>query len=110
MPFDSEISAPSRDRLILQRARDRLAEGWCQGQTRDIYDNVCAIGALNFAKHGSPDTPELYNYEYEAYEKVLDIKPIERGPGWALATFNNAPGRTLPEVLALFDAAIARLP
>lgn len=101
MPFDSEIPARSRDMIVLEKARERIAQGWCQA-TYGKDAKVCLLGALNFAVTGRADEDQ--------YARLLGF----RTRGWKTAgtvafEWNDATGRTQAEVLARFDAAIAKL-
>lgn len=96
MAYDKEIEPKSRDLLVLEKARERIARGWCQNWFSDDRGGLCIIGALS-----------------EAVGSKGDMKP------WAIllgfdfrnpaSTWNDAPGRTQQEVLDRFDAAIERL-
>lgn len=90
---------------ILRRARERIARGWCQhvnaraadGREVEPSDRAvewCAVGAV------WRDVDALL-----AVERVLQL----RGFSDALWVWNDQPGRTQAEVLALFDEAIADL-
>lgn len=91
-------------------ARAKVETGWCQGTAaRDKRGNhvsaqsldatqFCILGAVSAARPANsvPVIAELYRtLNHEEYQG-------------ALSGFNDAPGRTQEEVLALFDKAIAR--
>lgn len=95
----------------LIKARAKVEEGWCQGAaardkgglavaaTSSDATRFCILGAINAARldNGVSVIGELYcALKCEAGES-------------SLAGFNDAPGRTQEEVLALFDKAIARV-
>lgn len=108
MAFDTEITEKSRDLLALERARERIARGWCQKLT-DKHDNVCAVGALKAATGG------LWGWEPGQLAEVARLLrvmgftiPEDHDTADALM-WNDRAGRTQAEVLARFDAAIARL-
>ena len=89
---------------MLKRSRERIARGWCQDsyaedkegrRTSPLSNFACAwcmMGALR---------PE--GIECMAAEPFLR----RLVPHHALAQFNDAPGRTQAEVLAVYDKAIA---
>lgn len=89
---------------ILTEARGYVAKGWTQGTLAKSNENRkvsfhspravcwCALGALRLAGG-------YYEEGQDALERLL---PYET----ELFTWNDAPGRTQAEVLALFDKAI----
>jgi hypothetical protein len=63
---------------------------------------MCAHGALNLAITGCPDTVET------AHPAVIALVSAIGGDAYAhIWDWNDAPGRTVEEVLAKFDEAIA---
>jgi hypothetical protein len=92
---------------ILERARDRVAKGWCQGRFGD-HERCCALGALRIGAGAvSPeDWPD--DFEGESKARRLVRKVVFGTPGEAgLPHWNDTEGRTQQEVIAAFDAAIA---
>lgn len=75
---------------VLREARELLVrDGWCQGEYRAGNGRLCLVGAVFSA------TP----YPASALGR---LEAIQSGAlGW-----NDAPGRTVDEVLALLDRAI----
>ena len=55
MPFDSEITKKSRDLIALERARARIAQGWCQISLENKRGEVCLVGGLAHAAVGAAD-------------------------------------------------------
>lgn len=104
MPFDSEIAPKSKDLIVLERARERIARGWCQGKAEGPDGSVCIIGALHHAFYGGigPLTPEA------AYPLRVAVEQMGLDPE-TVSIWNDAPGRTQAEVLARFDTAVAKL-
>jgi hypothetical protein len=86
MPFDGTQLSPVTQALIA--GRRRIEEGWCQGSMR-TREGVCAIGAISY-------NPKAIEVLYRAFGEDRYI------PKW-----NDAPGRSKEEVLALYDRAIA---
>ena len=94
---------------ILKEARELVAKGWTRGcSARDAKGD--------FVRPESPDATC-----WCAYGAVARATDDEATGKWAIATrylgdavgyhvpaFNDAPGRTQVEVLAVFDAAIAK--
>lgn len=97
MAYDSEVSKVSQDVLILQRARDRIAAGWCQLKY-GLEGNgpSCATGALVLAG--------MTNVSH--FNVLLGF---DGSSGEYLTVWNDYPGRTQAEVLERFDSAISRL-
>jgi len=96
----------SLDELLfeVECCKSLLLKGWCQGTERDSCGRVCALGAVRditteFANRGLV-VRLLYQVlcSRDAYFGNL-------GASSAVATFNDAPGRTVAEVVALFDDA-----
>lgn len=90
----------------LQAARDLLdANEWCQGRyTRPCEDDpdktgFCALGALIHSNIGGRG--------YSAARlALLEALPLDDSPRQHVAEWNDTPGRTKNEVLALYDRAI----
>lgn len=76
---------------------------WEQGDagTPVAECRMCLIGAINFADSGDP----LAGTDLKAYNIVRELLG---GDITAVSVWNDAPERTLPEVLAVFEAAIER--
>lgn len=80
----------------LRKARTRIAlYGWTQGMNQDELGRTCVEGAL--LSTGHPGAEQRWA-AYCLVHALGDRNVI----GW-----NDAPGRTKEEVLALFDRAIA---
>lgn len=77
--------------------------GWCQNQTRDGM-RVCAYGAI-FETIG-PRAGGQREEACAALQRALDAK-LGHG-AVAVAGWNDEPGRTIDDVLALYDLAIER--
>lgn len=98
MPFDA---ATQESELVrdLRAARAYLVEhGWCQGRGRDDAGRVCAIGAFNAVIAPIPGN----GGRVRAVAAALSM--LSEG----ILTWNDAPGRTVDDVLALYDRAIDR--
>lgn len=96
---------------ILQEARDYLAahpERWVQKELGDGY-NVCAVGSIARAAGWWAETIMDY-MDYEAYgagvASLKEALPICWNGDVSVPSYNDAPGRTVDDVLALFDYAI----
>lgn len=107
---------------ILERAREKLAQGWTRGcYARDNKDNnvdplspeacqFCAYGALHAAVGlgvYSALTPELRLAENTLKKILRQDEFLIDGLSRGLATFNDQ--MTQDDVLDLFDTAIAEL-
>ncbi len=84
-------------REVLINARAKVAAGWCQGfdQVGDCY---CAYGALD---KSCPETPEGDVLMQDVCCSLRRANNLQ-----SIFGFNDTPGRTQAEVLALFDRAI----
>lgn len=103
MAYDKEADPVSADMLVLQRARDRIAAGWCQDRLQ--YEGaVCIMGGINCANTGSHGYLEGPILPY--IEKWASLLGFD---GFEVIEWNNAPERTQAEVLDRFDTAIDRL-
>ena len=99
MPFDAEITPKSRDLIVLEKARARLARGWGHG-ARCLWPfgkNLCIVSSLcHEGMKSNADTARvLSTLGFDSSKETIE--------------WNDAPGRTQAEVLARFDTAIARL-
>ena len=99
MPFDAEIGQKSRDLIVLERARERVARAWGRGACAPVGVH-CIVDAID------PRTiDEARHYEkVEPYLRLMGFRSSEEAWRW-----NDRDGRTQAEVLARFDAAIERL-
>jgi hypothetical protein len=98
MPFDN-VPLASPLVLMLQAARSKIEQGWCQGAMRQ-RGKVCMFGALSHEDDGSLS---------RAAAEVLLAAIHSRGYSHGQVTaFNDAAGRTKEQVLEVYDAAIAR--
>lgn len=89
MPFDS---LPVTNLAIdgLREGRARIERGWCQGQAHDPYANAyCLIGSISRPRS-------------EVVQYLIRAAGIR---AWSLVMWNDTPGRTQAEVLALYDRA-----
>lgn len=94
---------------ILKKARELLAEGWCQGQGIAIREGIVykrdICNALNDAAGGGGGLSALGGVEErEAFTIVWDATG-----GEGIINFNDTPGRTLDEVLYVMDTCIYTL-
>lgn len=100
MPLDSTTyeSQVVRD---LRAGRERLVtHGWCQHQTRD-GERRCALGAVLTVTMDKRCKKASITLERALREKLSR-------PFVSVASWNDEPGRTVEEVLALYDFAIER--
>lgn len=102
MPFDAEVTTKSRDQIVLEKARTRVAKRWKQhgGIRRCASDPWCMLVACT-----DIDTAHFVPYfSLSPFARLLGFETWTDAVEW-----NDAPGRTQAEVLARFDAAIERL-
>jgi hypothetical protein len=107
-------------RQVIRTARAKIAEGWtthafardsyrwgCQANAKDAYcwcltGALCAavgVGDVSYLEPASHRTRPAY-----FAEGLLELKAGEPLPQW-----NDAPGRTIEQVLGLLDAVAADL-
>jgi|ERR1700677_1000200 len=102
--FDAEIEEKSRDLIVLERAREKIARGWCQNRWRKD-GAVCIVGAIADAIDDVDQVAVRRGHNCTHWIDLMDALGAPR----ADAIWNDARGRTQAEVLARFDSAIARL-
>jgi len=104
MPFDGTTYNPTL--TALQAARNYIVEhGWCQRSALNALGNVCTVGAVNMTTNSEKQL-DLYCNVLWHLEETLDLK---EHIAWRLVHWNDAEGRTVDEVLHLFDTTIARV-
>lgn len=104
MPFDGTTTLP-QVAIDLITARAYLVEhGWCQGTGRDASGRVCALGAIGHSLRDLNGNVE-YDRAINAESFLARLENFS-GPG-DVAYWNDAPGRTMAEVIDRFDRAIA---
>lgn len=98
---------------ILQEARRKIAEeGWVKGieylPNADGRRNYCTIGAI---KHTMNYQVRGYTAAIAALAGALPPRPGQDRlqHSTRLVAFNDAPGTTREDVLALFDAALTEV-
>jgi hypothetical protein len=106
-------------KTILQKARDFLAtspDNWCQNALANYRGAHCAIGAISkfqetpivhSSAYGEPVVEALAAAVPNCWRETMRLRG-ERGsaPGLPVFSFNDEPGRTREDVIALFDYAI----
>lgn len=86
---------------FLQKAKQVIVDnGWCRCTMQRNDGSCCMLGALGYVADNAADDYDLA--EYNAEQLLRRVVP-DRG----IVRFNDAVGRTLDEVLAKFDEAIA---
>jgi len=96
--FAELLEAVTTTLQILESAREKIAGGWCQGYFMK-EGKYCAVGAINRSGYG------VSNVEgcdpYSLLRKAIALPMFTRITLW-----NDTPGRTQAEVVAVFDKAI----
>jgi hypothetical protein len=90
------------DTRLLRRARELVAEGWCQrafGKQISGKQHFCMSGGV---MNANIELQLCGAAEREALHRLQALIPGRVG----ITYFNDAPGRTKEEVLAVFDKAI----
>jgi len=91
---------------VLVRARELVEKGWIQGMAQNTLGNkVCAQWAIDKANHelGFPSG-------FGMVAQTILLNTIQSGYGKiypAIPVWNDQPGRTKAEVLAIYDKAIS---
>lgn len=99
---------------LLRAARGLVAKGWTQGAYGRTDAGLTCMGesAVCFCAAGAllwPDGLERKTaFSLLAKELPTEFLMIDT-PVLALVAFNDSPGRTQAEILALYDRAIAKL-
>lgn len=104
MPLDgTNYQTEQQDEVLalLRRARERVAKGWCQGEAESVDGGVCMLGAIHDICRGHQTNQWMLRRD----AWLLLCEPLPHRDG---VIYNDAPGRTQAEIVALFDRAIAR--
>lgn len=89
---------------VLQKARDLIeAHGWIQLRLGTPADGFCMVGALYHAGNGF-NHPDDRLFKERRYLH-LAIQELAGYP-YSIPTFNDRPGRTKEDALAIYDWAI----
>jgi hypothetical protein len=108
MPLDSTTFAPSTLVEDLRAAREYIVtHGWCQNVSID-NGRACAVGGIFAVVGGRMCTYEdtvRRQVAFDALRKTL----VGRGISCPVADWNDAPERTVEDVLDLYDATIRGL-
>jgi len=92
---------------VLTEARKLIAQGWTQGEYKRVVNGVecwCILGAMGQA--ASDYKPN--GLAFAALFHALRADDFYLSSSSNLTEWNDAPGRTQEEVLALIDRAIAK--
>ena len=104
---------------VLTEARKLIAQGWTQGCYHDVDDGLncyCLAGAVGAAEAGSVRLAKG-RVKFIFYSRIKSIQSLSdclggKGRGHdavgLVTEWNDAPGRTQEDVLALIDRAIAK--
>lgn len=85
---------------VLVKAKSVILEkGWCQKTLQHFNGSCCMLGAVGIAA----SSLGYASKEYAAREALYSVLPRSDG----IVDFNDEEGRTVDEVLAKFDEAIA---
>src|ERR1051325_10189007 len=95
MPLDGTYSLPLT--RILLDGRAQIERGWVQHYTH-TRSGVCLIGSL----HDAPDSSSSLAAQMFLLAAVKETGFAKE----SLPLFNDAPGRTKEEILAVYDRAI----
>lgn len=98
MPFDGKHLDDVTHLLI--DGRMAIEQGWTQYGYQDDEGNVCMLGAIGFRT----DNENTYNEVRVTASHILD----EECCGKIAWIWNDAPGRTKEEVLAVYDRVITK--
>jgi hypothetical protein len=107
MPFDGRTFEQQDDVLdLLRRARERVARGWVQ-HIHEADGAFCIVGAVHREICDSLHRSAGWDLFGQITGELRRELPFGH---WtkALPEYNDTPGRTQAEIVALFDAAIAR--
>lgn len=93
--------------LLVSARSAQAAYGHAKGTIQDIDGRICMYGAM-LLDSGSFNPPSSYSrYNTAAKAMGFEASGVDvPGAVSAMCAWNNAPERTLTEVLARFDAAI----
>ena len=100
-------------KMVLEQAKRTVNAGWCQGEYTDGQGSYCLKGAIGLAagvledidghmRYKCLDLPEL-RVDRIAYDLVVKHLPE---PFESIPTYNDHPGTTKNDVLAVLDKAI----
>ena len=110
----------NRSVSLLRKAREVLKrDGWIQGELH-FNGQHCAIGAIEQAFDETTDAkPDAFSYEDLRTAKIVmgqvagELDPKSARAGYSneakIASFNDRRGRTMEEVLRLFNDSIRRV-
>jgi hypothetical protein len=106
---------PTTPQAALLAAADLIEEvGWCQGSAEDNAGRLCLFGAIMKVTdtYRSSAKPEDLLIERQAYSLACEAvaklpRPGNRSTYHGAIAFNEYPGRTAQEVVALLRAAAA---
>jgi hypothetical protein len=97
MPFDGLRSIELQDDL--RATREFIQRGWCQDACFAPHSGGgCLYAAVRDVTHGWNGNPR--------FNRLQDFVMTHLPPGLALSAWNDTPGRTQADVLALIDECI----
>jgi hypothetical protein len=109
---------PKTTSQILQEARALVAQGWCQGPYTTVRAGqrcYCTVGALLEVLNGEVRSDQQMDsrlfslVQWRSFRALTEAaRRLSLGYQGAIA-YNEAPGRSQEEVLALFDEALTEV-
>lgn len=101
----SKTRAKTPEGVLRAAARYIEEHGWTQGTFQDETGAVCATGAVNAVLHGDPLGYDVQRVDLKIRVfRELELRTEEQFGEGSIVDFNDAEGRTVDEVLAVFRA------
>jgi hypothetical protein len=96
---------------ILRAGKARLLEcGWCQGDEKAIFgppDGPCCAATAMSRSLPKRRAPTWSIWDAPPFEEAVDTFKLVNGISGPIGQWNDAPERTLDDVIAAYDKAIA---
>jgi len=91
---------------ILNSAADLLEkDGWCQGYPNNALGQRCALGAIWDVEHYGPEAGQAEDLVRQLITKKRYGGTVSATYPLAISTWNDQPGRTAQEVIAVLREA-----
>ena len=91
---------------VLEQARSYIAAGWCQqAHYQNPASGAAGLRSTTAAVHDASEAcPDPHRYAGEAFRRLQECLPSDIG---SITEWNDASGRTVEDVLAVFDRAMS---
>lgn len=99
MLYDKRWELDEIGKALLDAAEALRRDGWCQGYLHDPYGGHCLLGAIDIARR------RVVIADPGLLLRMMERLSAHLPPGDRIMRWNDAPGRTVEEVISVLERA-----